>query len=441
METARTANACRAAGDEDVWRNPERAYAHLLLSQLGCRPATIMGLGDPPALGWRRSGLMALTGAPDGQPLMAPAALGSAADGALMALKALAPHAHFPAQGAMLLGERARMLGLSRQGRVSANGSCHLFDAADGRLALNLARPDDMLLVSILAGCDAGDLTSVANAIRLMRVDSVMAQAIEIGLPIARDRPAPSGTALFAPVGPAMRTGGRPLVVDFSALWAGPLAASLLHMAGAEVIKVESRTRLDGARAGSPGFYNLLNAGKRSVVIDFADDNALRALHRLVARADIVIEASRPRALRRLGIDRDAAVARGTVWVGITAYADEDRIGFGDDAAVEAGLVSAMEACCGEAVFVGDAIADPLTGIHAALAAWAGWLSGKGALLPLSLAGTASHAMQAGIADRAVYADWQRQAEADTAPLYPLRADRGVARQAGADTREVLDRC
>src|SRR3546814_4553429 len=39
----------------------------------------------------------------------------------------------------------------------------------------------------------------------------------------------------------------------------------------------------------------------------------------------------------------------------------------------------------GEAVFIGDAIADPLTGLHAAVAAWASHRSGGGRLLSIAL--------------------------------------------------------
>jgi hypothetical protein len=44
----------------------------------------------------------------------------------------------------------------------------------------------------------------------------------------------------------------------------------LLALAGARVVKVESTRRLDGARSGSSAFYDLLNAGKESVALDFA---------------------------------------------------------------------------------------------------------------------------------------------------------------------------
>ena len=39
-------------------------------------------------------------------------------------------------------------------------------------------------------------------------------------------------------------------------------------------------------------------------------------------------------------------------------------------------------------MFCGDAIADPMTGMHAALAAYASWLAGGGHLLSLSLVQT-----------------------------------------------------
>ena len=93
-----------------------------------------------------------------------------------------------------------------------------------------------------------------------------------------------------------------------------------------------------------------------------ADREMLRTL---VAGADIVIEASRPRALRAWGVDAAAHTDRGGTWVSITAAGrGSDRVGFGDDVAAAAGLV-AVDAH-GAPVFAGDAIADPLTGVTAA---------------------------------------------------------------------------
>jgi hypothetical protein len=182
-----------------------------------------------------------------------------------------------------------------------------------------------------------------------------------------------------------------PRVVDLSALWAGPLAAHLLWLAGAEVVKVESRTRPDGMRAGHSAFYALLNQGKASVALDFADANDRQALLSLIATADIVIEAARPRALAQLGIDAAKLVrtTAGLVWVSITAHGTAGEsanwVGFGDDCGVAGGLSAALHAVTGRAGFVGDAIADPLTGMLAALVAWEAWKSPHGGRFGLAM--------------------------------------------------------
>ena len=116
---------------------------------------------------------------------------------------------------------------------------------------------------------------------------------------------------------------------------------------------------------------------------------------------------------------------RGGTWVSITAHgrsgAGGEHIGFGDDAAIAGGLGAAMQSGWGETLFAGDAIADPLTGITAALAAWAGWRRGGGCLIALALADVIAHASALGPAEPALLAAWQALAEADSAPLYPLR--------------------
>lgn len=416
-------------------------YAQRLLAMLGSSAAPL-GEAEHPALAWRRAGLMAITGRPDGPELVCPSALAAAADGAMMALRALAPDpATLPANGAVLLGERARLMGLGRQGRISANRSCRLLDAQDGRIALNLARGDDWDLVPILLGCDAVDgWADVERRIAGIPAAQLIDRGVELGLPIALE-------ALLEPdlsLAGACRTShtadraAAPLVLDFSALWAGPLASSLLAMLGAEVVKVESVHRPDGARAGHAGFHALLNGGNRCVAIDFGDATQLSRLLALVERADIVIEASRPRALRRLGIDRDAFVSRGGIWIAITGHADPERVGFGDDAAIAAGLSASMAAHCGAPMFAGDAIADPLTGLHAALAAWAAWQHRRSGIIPLSLAGTTAFAMQAQTASGAELEVWQALAVADRAPLYALRRPAGRARPVGADNARFM---
>src|SRR5262249_14558999 len=154
--------------------------------------------------------------------------------------------------------------------------------------------------------------------------------------------PRPRRAPVLATLGGPRRRGSEsPVVMDLSSLWAGPLCAHLLGKTGARVVKVESTSRLDGARNGAKAVYNLLHMGHDSVTVDLAADPAL--LRALLRAADVVIEASRPRALAQLGIDPLECVANGTVWVSLTGYGgvgDEAlRIGFGDDVAAGAGLV------------------------------------------------------------------------------------------------------
>jgi crotonobetainyl-CoA:carnitine CoA-transferase CaiB-like acyl-CoA transferase len=180
------------------------------------------------------------------------------------------------------------------------------------------------------------------------------------------------------------------MVVDLSAMWAGPLCARLLGQAGLRVVKVESTRRLDGARRGHQGFFDWLHGGHESVALDLSSSSGLAALRQLLARADVVIESSRPRALAQLGIDAEAVVAGrpGTTWISITGYGRTgtagQRVAFGDDAAVAAGLVAYDHD--DRPVFCGDAIADPITGLHAALAALASLAAGGGHLVEVAMA-------------------------------------------------------
>jgi len=167
-------------------------------------------------------------------------------------------------------------------------------------------------------------------------------------------------------------------------------------------------------------------------------------LRRLVRAADIVVESARPRALAGLGIAAEEEARRGAVWLSITAHGRAGEaanwIGFGDDAAVAGGLSATMRQGWGETLFAGDAIADPLAGITAAFAAWAGWRAGGGRLVSLALSEVVAHARGLHMAQGAELRQWQAQAEADTAPFYALRSPRGTAAALGADTVEVLAR-
>ena len=290
-------------------------------------------------------------------------------------------------------------------GQVSAGGGCCLYEARDGALALNLARPADRELLPALFEADAFDIHDdqvIAARIATGDAAPLVARGRLMGLAIAAEReegPPGPACATLVETPPTTPPTGRPKVLDLSALWAGPLAGHLLWLAGAEVIKVESRTRPDSLRDGDDALFALLNQGKASVALDFRAPDDHRALLALIAQADIVIEAARPRALLQLGIDTSALVRAkpGQVWVTITGHGAEGRaadwIGFGDDCGVAAGLSAALRAASGRGGFVGDAIADPLTGIRTASVAWEAWRTGCGGRFGLSMRGVATEAL------------------------------------------------
>ena len=90
------------------------------------------------------------------------------------------------------------------------------------------------------------------------------------------------------------------LVADFSRILAGPYATMLLADLGAEVIKVESpggddtRTWRPPVREGVATYYLAVNRNKRSVALDFKDEDDRAAARKLAARAHVVVENFKP---------------------------------------------------------------------------------------------------------------------------------------------------
>jgi crotonobetainyl-CoA:carnitine CoA-transferase CaiB-like acyl-CoA transferase len=337
--------------------------------------------GADPVADWARSGVVALTGQPDGPPLVPP---GRAATVAAQLASRFAEVTGVRVDGARLLSERAAFTGHRRRGMVSAGGACRLLPTADGWAAVSCARRDDPALLGALACADVGDdpWPAVTRWLREHTGDELAERAELLGVAAGPVRPRAAALALPQPR--AARPLGGLLVADFSALWAGPLCAHLLGLAGARVVKVETPWRPDGARRGNAAFYRLLHAGHCRVTLDPRTSGGREQMATLVKAAGIVIESSRPRALARFGLDAAGAAAAGTTWVSITAHGrGSDRAGFGDDVAASSGLVA--RGADGVPLFCGDAIADPLTGLAAAvLAACA---PAAGALLDISMSG------------------------------------------------------
>ena len=342
---------------------------------------------------WADSGAMALTGFPD-DPMGPPAGLVEGIDRVARS---------FPGLDALaLLGERAALMGLWRRGTTSCGGSCRLLPFGNGFMAVSLPRAEDMEIVP--AWLELDDVpesvpamwSSVASHLQHGDPDLLLARAQLLGLPAARVGESAGHVGVVrsqlgeAPPRPDL-TGQ--IVIDLSALWAGPLCGDLLARVGATVVKVESTQRPDGARRGPTEFFDLLNGRKQSVALDFRDRDGVRILHDLLRRADVVIEASRPRALAQLGLVGPDLVQAGgpQVWVSITGHGRvgeaANRVAFGDDAAAAGGLVVWRD---NVPLFCADAIADPLTGLTAADACQRALAEGGRWMLDVSMSAVSS---------------------------------------------------
>jgi hypothetical protein len=368
----------------------------------------VLALTDPvPALGpdaevaaWAASGAMALTGRPDGPALGPPRGLVSrlAALGRDLGEAASAVGAALTVDPLGLLGERAAIAGLHRRGTTSVGGATRLIRASDEWVAVSLARPDDVALVPAWLEVEVpGDPWRAIDELAGRRpATALVERARLLGLPAAvlgeaAARRAPIVTSTWGPVEAV--AAAELEVVELASLWAGPLCGSLLQSAGANVVKVESTDRPDGARRGPPGFFDLLNAGKRSLAVDLQTAEGVAQLSAAVASADVVIEGSRPRALEHLGIHAESVLKSGgpRVWLSITGHGREgdarEWVAFGDDAAVAGGLVARDAA---GPLFCADAVADPLAGLVSAAAVLEALAIGERTLLDVSLASVAA---------------------------------------------------
>ncbi len=408
-----------------------------------------------PVSAWASRGAMALTGWPELPGLGPPEALVARLDEVAqrLALTTAALGHEVAIDPVALLTERAALAGLTRGGTTSCGGGTRLLAGADGWMAVSLARASDVGLVPAWleleasawpgspVGADEDLWTQVRRGVAARPVGELEARAILLGMPVGV---LPAGEAGLAGVeglaglsvraddlgdAPARSLDGL-LVVDLSSLWAGPLCGRILADAGATVVKVESVSRPDGARSGPPDFFDLMNAGKASVGVHLDRPEGLRSFGRLLARADVVIEASRPRALEQLGLDAATLGRDGPqVWMSITGHgrvgAGRERVAFGDDAAIAGGLVAWHD---GQPCFCADAVADPCTGLVAAAAVVTALAEGGRWLLDVAMARVAAHLAGPTLDASAV---------TQVAPSRPPA--RGRARDLGADDARFLE--
>ena len=126
-------------------------------------------------------------------------------------------------------------------------------------------------------------------------------------------------------------------LVDLSSGIAGPFAAMLLAEMGMDCVKVEAREG-DPAR-GMPGFA-LWNRSKRGLSLNLGNDKGREIVHRLVKRADVIIESFSPQQVRQLGLDYDtlSGLNPGLIYCAIPLFGEKGPLAekHGDEFVVSA---------------------------------------------------------------------------------------------------------
>ena len=105
-------------------------------------------------------------------------------------------------------------------------------------------------------------------------------------------------------------------VLDFGWVLAGALPGMILADMGAEVIKVETRQRMDYMRLGRPiigdepdpeqhPLFHNVNRGKLSIAVNTTKPEAIDLIKGLVSHCDVVVENFSPGVMDRLGLGYD----------------------------------------------------------------------------------------------------------------------------------------
>ncbi len=170
------------------------------------------------------------------------------------------------------------------------------------------------------------------------------------------------------------------LVVDMTQYLAGPTVTRLLAEQGADVVKIEQPPHGDPSRNyiiakdGRSGYFVQQNRGKRSLCVDFNSEEGREVLHRLLAKADVLVENYGPGVLERRGFGWDELSKKypKLVMASVSGYGRDSHPDFTDKPAFDM-IAQAMSGIMfmtgdpdGPPMPVGASIGDVNAGVHAA---------------------------------------------------------------------------
>ncbi len=176
-------------------------------------------------------------------------------------------------------------------------------------------------------------------------------------------------------------------IIDMTSVIFGPYATQTLADCGADVIKVEVPAGDQFRHVGKPvrtkgmgSCHMTFNRGKRSIVLDLKTDEDKAVMRELLETADVFIHNVRVGAISKLGFDYRAvkAIRPDIVYVHCTGFGSggpyEPLQAYDDVIQAASGITSMMTRVDGNpaARYMPSAIADKVSGLHAAYATMAG---------------------------------------------------------------------
>ena len=198
----------------------------------------------------------------------------------------------------------------------------------------------------------------------------------------------------------------RPLegikVLDLSRALAGPYCTMMLADMGAEIIKIEIPGRGDDSRGWGPPFvegesayFMSVNRNKKSITLNLKEEKAFEIIHRLIKKADILLENFRPGTMEKLRLSYNEVkeINPKIIYCSISGFGQDGpyRLLPGMDQILQGmgGLMSITGEPDGPPIKVGVAVADIAGGMFAAygvlVALFNRERSGKGQRIDLSL--------------------------------------------------------
>jgi len=184
-------------------------------------------------------------------------------------------------------------------------------------------------------------------------------------------------------------------VIDFSWVWAGPLATKTIGAMGAEIIKVESATRPE--YTNRIGWFRVINNNKRSCSINLGKPEGQALARHLVSIGDVVVENFSAGVLPKLGLGYDdlRRIRPDLVFVSASGVGrsgpQRDALAYGtllQAYSGRAGMIGTINSHM-EAMGIQPAWTDPVTALWETLAILSALAhrrrTGQGALVDLSM--------------------------------------------------------